>query len=149
MYVCGMFGLWTRLTGSHSSADGSTLCVLLLDQHYFTTQTDSASLGLAGSISFYRISLGLGGRGRRAAVFWRPPVAADYSMTVRRRSSAPRPPRRVVRGPWTARWFRTSSAQKRRTRRRGNNARPPAFTVWTSGRASTNPSHYLRNSSLF
>lgn len=49
-------------------------------------------------------------------------------MTVRRRSTAPRPPRRVVRGPWTARWFRTSSAQKRRARRRGNNAQPRAFT---------------------
>lgn len=78
--VCGMFRLWTRLTGSRSSADGSTVCALLLDQHYFTTQT-VASLGLAGSVSFYRISLGLGGRGRGAAVFWRPPVAADYDSS--------------------------------------------------------------------
>lgn len=79
-FVCGMFRLWTRLTGSRSSTDGSTVCALLLDQHYFTTQT-VASLGLAGSVSFYRISLGLGGRGRGTAVFWRPPVAADYDSS--------------------------------------------------------------------
>lgn len=88
---CGMFGLWTRLTGSRASADGSTVpyCTCSFIGSALFYDADSRLPRLSGLGFVLSHQFGIRRTGECFDVRRSPQI-----MTVRRRSTAPRPPRR-------------------------------------------------------